>query len=222
VIRLVITDGRRDLLDRMLASFDWYCSATFARTIVVNDSADSGYARWLEDRIPDAEFIHHRHRAGLAQAIRSGWAAIDSTTGAVVHLEDDCVFTRAIDLAEWVHPLTVEPHLAQVCLQRGPDEPSEIEAGGILQLYSRTHPLRAREHAGVRWTEQAKLFSLQPNVYRASLTQVGWPEHGGETEFTERLRALDPDVRFAYLDGVGAEPRYVHAGYCQRTPGWAL
>lgn len=220
VTRLVVTDGRRDLCDAMLASFDWCCPWPFARTVVVDDSGDPAYGDWLESRVPDAVHVHHPERRGLAAAIASGWGSVGDCEY-VVHLEDDLVFSTPIDVAEWVSPLTRSPHLVQVCLQRGPISPEEHEAGGILALYARTGEVRVRATGTVTWTEHSKLFSLQPCAYRAALTGLDWPAHGGEAEFTALLRDRDPGVSFAYLDSPSAAPRYVHEGHW-RSPGWML
>lgn len=220
VVRLVITDGRQAFLDQMLSSFDKQFTGQIDQTIVVADPVTPEFEEWLYARIPDAMFCLSPTRQGLAHAIRTGWSVLENPD-LVIHLEDDLFFTRPISLEEWAVPLTANPLLAQVCLQRGPNNEEEHAAGGILNWYSDTgHLAGERESDGVQWVEQTKLFSLQPNLYPGWLAAIGWPEHGGETEFTEKVLAYSPNLRFAYLDGVGAEPRYEHVGYMHRSPGW--
>ncbi len=215
---MVITDGRGEMLQQTLATAMEHIEGFSDLPIVgVNDSGDLEYADWLDGLSRQIAWRHHPSRRGLAAAIRTAWDTLDEADY-VLHLEDDLRFTRLLWLENWITPLEADPYLAQVCLQRGPQEPVEIEAGGILPLYAKTHTVVERDG----WVEQDKLFSLQPNICPWWVTRVGWPEHGGETEFTAKLREHDPDVRFAYLGGMHEEPHYEHVGHGHRQPGWRV
>lgn len=217
--RLLITDGRRDLCDRTISTFDFYCTATPAHTLVVDDSADASYTVWLTNRLPDALVVAHPERAGLAAAIRTAWANLPVDTTYVIHLEDDFEFIAPIDLSAWTAPLRADPNIANVVLQRGPNNPREHEHGGILRSWAADGVTYTR-HDG--YITHQHLFSLQPNIYRRELTDVGWPEHGGEREFTDQLLRDAPSTLFAYLGGLDTPPPYIHLGYGRRMPEWQL
>lgn len=209
---VVITDGRGKLLYDMLASAT-KIDGQFDRWIGVNDSGDPEYARWLDVEFPHIEWSHHPERQGLAAAIRDAWGRVDADY--VLHLEDDVYFPHHLNVYDWVAPFAHNPELAQVCLMRGPQAPHEHDRGGILGCVGQVTYIRC---GASRWVEQSHLFSLQPNIYPRWVVDVGWPEHGGEREFTDRLLFNRPDTRFAYL-GWG-EPQYEHRGYGQRQAGW--
>ena len=227
---VVVTDGRGDLLTQMLESASTNIDGFHDNVGIVgaDDSGDPSYAQWLDEAYPMIVWHHHGERQGLAAAIRTAWEALAwksldwGDVDYVLHLEDDLEFPKPIDLGAWMDPFRYEPMLAQVCLQRGPQAPTEIEAGGILRLYEQTHPISKQYLGGRSWTEQTKLFSLQPNIYPSWVVDVGWPEHGGETEFTAKLLAEHPEARFAYLGHPDDEPHYEHPGFARRQAGWTV
>ena len=156
---VVITDGRGELLERMWDSaLDNIGGITKAKIMVgADDSGDEGYGAWLERTFPLIEWRHHPERQGLAAAIRTAWANLPlDNLDYILHLEDDLEFPKPIDLGAWMDPFRYEPMLAQVCLQRGPQAPTEIAAGGILRLYEQTHPIECKYVGGRSWTEQTK------------------------------------------------------------------
>lgn len=213
-----ITDGRQEMLvDTIESAFARirFGAHDVIQHVGVNDSGDPDYAAWLDGQPWKIDWTHHPARSGLAAAIRTAWASLDPTVELVLHLEDDLWFDRQIRFDEWIEPFRHNRWLAQVCLMRGPQAPHE--AAGILSCMGEVTYVRA---GACRWAEQSRLFSLQPNIYPAWVTRVGWPEHGGEREFTDRLLKLFPKVRFAYL-GWG-DPQYEHRGYGQRMPGWQV
>ncbi len=216
---LIITDGRKEMLQAMHDSFFFCAGDVEIETRIVDDSGDDDYTDWLEDTYGFGNVFAHDYRAGLAQAIRTGWDLIPDNTDYVIHLEDDCVFTHPIDLDAWTAPLRADPDIAQVVLQRGPNNEDEHAHGGILKAWSAAGVSLTQEDGYV--THQ-HLFSLQPNIYRASLCAEGWPEHGGEREFTDQLLAKNPNTKFAYLGTPDSEPVYEHVGYGQRSAGWVL
>ncbi len=214
-----ITDGRQDLFDRGLKALDEYLDGEFAQVVCANDSGDPRYAEWLEHRF-DATFAHHPHRQGLAAAIRTAWDLLDPSIDRVVHLEDDICLTRPLNLYSWALPLSVDPLLAQVSLQRAPESPVELDEWGE---FIPPGPERHIEiSGGVTWTTRSGGFWLQPSVYPRWVVDVGWPEHGGENEFTAKMTARYPGVRYCCLDEPGVDPHYAHLGYCQRSAGWAV
>ncbi len=220
--KLVITDGRRKFAQASFESWATHIPAT-DYTVVVDDSAAPLYSMWVEEQFPDAEHIAHSEKQGLAQAIRTGWQNIPPDTDYVIHLEDDCVFVEDVDLDDWSAPLRVSPLLAQVVLQRGPNNGDEHAAGGILKwMQARNITVVTVSTSGVAYTIHQHLFSLQPCMYRRQLTDFGWPAHGGEREFTDELLAWEPKTTFAYLGTPDTEPVYDHVGFARRSQQWVL
>lgn len=211
---VVITDGRKELFARTFETFnEKILGAWFGQMICVDDSGDASYGEWLDDTLGNV--VHHPERSGLAASIRTAWATLDlDTLDYILHLEDDFEFVRPLKLDQWLRPFALEPRLAQVCLQRAPQTMEEI-AGGTLP-----RSLNGIQRDG--WVEQHAGFSLQPNIYPTWVAELGWPEHGGETEFNARLFDTYPQALLGYLGTLDEAPHYEHVGYGRRSAAWQL
>lgn len=226
---LVITDGRRECLDRTLRSLTGaWCGADPDTITVVDDSGNPGYRRWLERRLAPwkATIVSHPERRGFAAAIASGWKAVAGAQW-VVHVEDDFVFKANFPIPDMIRLLTLRPHLAQVSLLRQAVNPAEVAAGGLVEA----HPddfvdcvWAGAEEKYMRWMEQRMYFTTNPSVYRGSVVDLGWPqEPHSEGIFTHRLLAegfgevAGPDVRFGVWGTSVDAPRVLHIGERQGT-----
>lgn len=209
---LVISCGRPQYLASTLASAKQMLQGINGPRIIVDDSADPAYHAVL--RKTDFDLILHDEKRGLSGAVQSGWDAMDCDY--VFHLEEDFTFPKAVNLAEIVGWLEAVPTLAQMALIRNP-APTPIEQvyGGFIQANPDAYVPRGG------YEEHAELFTLNPCVYPRWVTEVGWPEGGGEREFTDRLLGKYPDVTFGLLGSRNDAPRCVHIGH-ERAPSWKL
>lgn len=212
---LVITDGRGEYLARTVDSARRCLRGSFTDFVLVDDSCDARYREWLEVEFPDFHQYHHEAKLGLSGSVRTGWWA--SPDGPVFHLEDDFTFTRSVDVDELVGLLADDPTLAQVCLQRQPINPQELAAGGII----RANPGSYTPDTDRRLELHRELFSLNPGVYPQWVRDLGWPDGGGEREFTDRLQARRPDAWLSYSGGRDDAPLVWHIGN-MRSRSWTL
>jgi glycosyltransferase involved in cell wall biosynthesis len=179
---LVMTDGRREYLPRTLASMQEMVTGPITRRVIHDDSGDPTYWAWLADMYPAYTVIRTSGRAGFGGAIRSAWQYLRDidTEDYVLHLEDDFLFHRPVDLADMVTVLDEQPHLAQLALRRQPWNDPERRAGGLVQQ----HPEAYREvtdPVGRTWLEHRMFFTTNPSLYRRSLCWLAWPE-GNQSE----------------------------------------
>lgn len=216
VALIVFTDGRRDCLDRTLASareaLPW---DEFAVRHVVDDSGDPAASHRLVDDHPDMSVsppVTGRKR-GFAGAIAAGWGYLQQvhpTVDWVFHLEDDFVFNRPVDLGGMIDVLDVRPHIAQMALRRQAWNDEERAAGGIVEQF----PDDYTDHCAgsAEWMEHRRFFTTNPCVYRSSLTRGGWPlvPHS-EGVFSCRLFA-DPAVTSAFWGRRSSAPWVHHIG----------
>jgi hypothetical protein len=200
---LVISCGRPQYLAATLASAKAMLQGIDGPRVIVDDSADPAFHEVL--RKTDFDLVLHDHKRGLSGAVQSGWDAMDCDY--VFHLEEDFTFPKAVNLTEIVGWLEAVPNLAQMALLRQPWSPVEHAAGGIIQ----TDPDVYVPRGG--YEEHAKLFTLNPCVYPRWVTEVGWPEGGGEREFTDRLLGKYPESTFGFLGSRNDSPRCIHIGY---------
>lgn len=214
---LIITDGRRDCFQRTLRSFfdNWAepsQGCPVDQVIVIDDSADPEYWRWLDESYGYFDIVHHMQRKGFGGAIASGWAEIakgDHTW--VFHLEDDFTFNRPIDPIGMKTVLTQHPDVVQMALKRQPWNEYERLAGGFMEQHPEEYTNETT--AGHDWCWQRRFFSTNPSLYRTSLIERGWPqEEQSEGKFGLRLLADQPNARFGFWGHTVDEPAVHHIG----------
>lgn len=184
---LLIGDGRDEVHERSLASYQEMLPAP-DKTVVVDDSD---------------------HELGFAGAIQKGWSEI-SGCDFVAHLELDFLIHRPIPVDRILSVLKRHPYLAQICLKRQPVNEQETELGGIVECRPDDYTQRL-EHGDI-WTENRVCFSTNPSFYPAALVEQGWPQTSeSEGVFTHRLLQA-PEVRFAFWGAKYDDPLVEHVG----------
>lgn len=210
VTLLVFTDGRRECLAQTIRSFWNMCYGKITQAIMIDDSADRGYAAWLDQEFFNFDrIIHHRQRLGFGGAIIDGWKQVAPAAGWVFHLEDDFLFNRAINLDALIEVLIHEPKLAQLVYKRQAWNPQEQAAGGIVEQDPTAYA--DKEYNGFHWLEHDKFFSTNPCLYSTDIVKVGWPcEEHSEGMFTFKLRDLG--YRFGFVGKRSDPPAVTHIG----------
>ena len=207
---LVITDGRADYLSRMVNSLDRH---PFSVTVVVDDSGDEAYGRFVDSLFLDAIVIHHPERQGLVAAVNTGWRELlDLPVEFVFHVEEDFVFHDQPPLADMARLLDEHPKLANIVLKRQPWSPVEIAAGGIIEMNRDDY----WQDAG--YVDHSRIFSLNPCLYDRRIMAYGMPPEA-EAGITQLLVA--DGWHFGIYGQIGDPPRCEHIG-AQRSPAWKL
>lgn len=212
---VVITDGRQSCIEQTIDRFNELINYDFFEKLIINDSGDPRYHEFLVNRFPQFNVISHEQRRGLAGAVQSAWDSVSKESDYVFHLEDDFVFNKSIDISHLAFLLRKNPHLVQMALVRAPVNPPEEEVGGFvfqhLADYSQKEDL----------FEHGRLFTLNPSLYPMSTVKMGWPDHGGESEFTSKVHTIDKDYRFGFYGNIYDPPLVTHIGG-RRSEGWFL
>jgi hypothetical protein len=201
---LVMTDGRREYLQQTLGRFDEMAAGTITRRVIHDDSGDADYARWLRRSLPGYEIVVTGGRTGFAAAMASAWRTVaDGPEPFVMHLEDDFLFTRPVNLDDLTGLLADRPYLAQVAFRRQAWG-AEIEHGGFMAMM----PGAYSEHTDGRryWVETIRNYSTNPSVHRRELCHTGWPQsqhseglYGFQLRETGLPWGVAPDdVRFGF------------------------
>lgn len=208
---LIVTDGRRDYLERTMESFYHHCWHAFAARIVVNDSLDPAYRAYLDDRFWGHTILHPTEKRGFCGAIQAGWAAIPPDVDLVYHLEEDFVFNRDVDLRAMVQVLTEHPYLAQLALKRQPWNDEEKAAGDMLKRFPGAFTqMSDGEH---KWLEHQQWFTTNPSLYPRWVADRAWPNPPEcEGRFTHAFIRDVPIVRFGYWGELDDEPWVTHIG----------
>lgn len=213
----VIGNGRKDLLAQTIAAAEDFIDHEFDDKIMINDAPSPEYNAYLEQTYGDRfRVISHDKNMGLSGSVQSLWMMSQMIKADYIfHLEEDFVVNKPITLQPMLDLLEINWSLAQVSLKRQAVNGEESQAGGFMQL----HPERYKSEfvwsnngKEVYWVEQNWLFSLNPCLYPIEITRVGWPQGGGEREFTNRLIAERPQTKFAILGKKEDPPLVTHIG----------
>lgn len=201
---MVITDGRRDCIERTIASAreNLLCGSV-TRCVIYDDSGELDNTRWLVEMFPDFEVIAHpQGRQGFGGAIRYmwDWLVDNDSNRYVFHLEDDFLFNRPVPLVHMAGALTFNREIVQFALRRQPWNDEERAAGGIVEQHpddyterliwaEYTSPVVGYDPQLHRVLQHQRFFTTNPCLYRRSLCALGWPDGiHSEGEFGMMLR----------------------------------
>lgn len=200
--RLVVTtDGRPGYLEKMLASFDEAVRPRPAETLIVDDSGDEHYQRYLrvllDGRGHPYRLSCHPARQGFCRTVGDAWC-LGSEPGPpwVYWSEDDFVYDRAVNLGDLAAVLDHEANVAQMGLMRQPVNGDEIAAGSLFALYRESYELRG---AGNRkWMESRTNFSTTSSLLRRRfMVERPWPLYEDGCEGRYSIDLLQAGYRFA-------------------------
>lgn len=219
---LVMTDGRDALLDRTLKSW----AEVIDHPLVIerwmhDDTGDRGHLSALAHRYPFRTMAVRGQRQGFPGAMHSAWSQLPRLSAAryVLHLEDDLVLTRPVDLAAMVAVMDRRPHLSQMALRRQAYYPHEKSAGGVVEVSP--GEWTDTTDGTDRWLERANFWTCNPSIYRLDLCRTGWPQVPySEPVFAGILHAADWSVRSGYW-GARIDPPYLeHIGHERAGHGY--
>lgn len=207
----IITDGRGECFERTVQSLHEMWDGPGAdQIVVINDSADPTYGRWLSRQFGYMEQVHHIERKGFGGAIRSAWAEVGHHDW-IFHLEDDFTFNEPIEVDAMIDVLDTEIDVVQMALKRQPWSPEEKAVGGFMEQHPEAYTNELTH--GHRWCWQRLFFTTNPSFYRGSLTKRGWPEEKhSEGMFSHRLMEDRPQAKFGFWGHTQDPPRVTHIG----------
>lgn len=220
IAQFLITDGRRECLERTVASAADNLVGPISERWMFDDTGDEEHRAWLKVTYPDFTHINGGPRLGFGGAIRTAWEYLDrhSDTPFVFHLEQDFVFNRLVNLQAMAATLGRHPHLAQMALRRQPWSAAEREAGGVVEQWPEEYEDCAG--GGLEWLEHRMFWTSNPCLYRRELMAEGWPRgEQSERAFTHQLMSEGFDgipgdeVRCGYWGARGSGEAVTHIGH---------
>lgn len=211
--RLVITtDGRPGLLDRTLESFFARVIPRPDEVVLIDDSGDVAYQRYLEAlcsdlaREVDARFMvtSHRKRLGFCKTVWDAWVqATIPGVDWVYWMEDDFLHTRGVDLRDLAWVLNRQPQIAQMSMMRQPVNEQEKAAGSLYNLYRDRYDQRGAEAS--MWLLSRTNFSTTISLMsRRFMTDNPWPAYPSECEGRYSIDLLAKGYEFGVW-GIGDE-----------------
>jgi hypothetical protein len=214
---VVITDGRREYLEKSVASLDNNLDMrSVSNRLIADDSGDGEYRAWIFRQFSTFDYVQHENRLGFSAIIETAWKAALSypNISHVFHAEDDFTYNEPVDLKEMCDILDSNPHLAQIALKRQPVNEEEREAGGFMEMW----PAESWEQRE-GYIEHSTTLTTNPSLLS---------RHAIETVLTAGVQLTEPNMtevlssagyRFGYLGRIEDLPRVEHIGE-MRAAGW--
>jgi Cu/Zn superoxide dismutase len=212
--RLVVTtNGRPGVLDRMLESFHHRVRPRPSEVLIVDDSGDEHYVRYLMQLAgthPGWSVAWHPHVQGFCATVRDAWkAAAEGHLDWVYWSEDDFVYERGVELGDLAAVMEHEASIAQMAMMRQPVNETEIAAGSLLVAYRDRY--QDQGSGSRRWLRSRTNFSTGSSLIRRRfMVERPWPDYPAECEGRYSLDLLAAGYEFGVW-GAG-EPWVRHEG----------
>jgi hypothetical protein len=213
---LIITDGRKELLDATVNSARQNLICNFKTQIIVNDSQDQEYQIYLSSLYPDFTIINNIPKAGFSGSINAGWKALSKEVDYIFHLEEDFLFEQEVEISNLVE-LLQRSGAYQMMFKRDAvlSNPIEAEYGGYIEA----NPHLYEQHDG--YILHNNFFSTNPCIYSTTICKFGWPEGQGEIEFFNQIKNVDKEAKCGIVGNKFDKPLVRHIGYF-RNDGWKI
>lgn len=215
---LVLTNGRRDCIERTLASLEEQLDPLPPAhlRVIVDDSGDEKYRTWLARRFPSYKIAATPRTAGYARAMRA--ALIRAAAMPVDWLwvaEDDFVYRSRVDVAGMATIMEADPGIAQLVLKRQAWFQSELAAGGLIERFD---PALFVEREG--WLEHRVFWSMNPHLARRALyASIPWPL-GSDSEKAFGRLVFAQGLRVGLMGGRADPPVVEHIGELRVGTGY--
>jgi hypothetical protein len=216
----IIDNKRPDFLDATIASLEENLVYNFFKKVIIDDSGDAEYSKYLENKYSDKyDIFSHTVNMGLSGSIRSLWYIANVyNVDYVWHQEGDFTFNQNIDIDSIKSILKDKKTLSQIALKRQPVNGEEAAIGGFMQRDRSSYEPYGKN--SIRWIEHRNLFTLNPCLYPKWVVDLGWQAGWGEREFSDLLFS-DQYTKCAYLGDIDDEPLISHIGN-YRGDNWFL
>lgn len=193
---------RREYLIRSLASLTEQVSGPIVQRVVYDCWGDPAIRDELANLVRPHGFyvVGPEQSVDFTESMKAMWGYLRKRAKGdyIFAVEDDFTYERPVDLHDLLAVLRRDPDLAQMALLRDPCYPDEKETGGILGWPIPAFTFRES------WFEHRQFFTLNPSLFRRSLTDRTWPSgKHSETLFGKSL-FNDKAVRVAFW-GQGEE-----------------
>jgi hypothetical protein len=226
----ILGNGRGRFLDRTIASWEANLIDTPKYKIIFDDSGNSEYREWLQNKFGSRfEIVSvSEHCVGQAAAINFIFNYLSSLdVDYFLQTEDDWMLNRPIKISELANCLSNLENVCQVRIPRSVWHETnthylDLEHGTLLNYYVSQHQHVKKE----KWYEiqtDSYFWSHNPNVFKRNILGIQYPENGIDSEylFGKKLISLG-FTSFAYWAINPYESFVSHIGYHEKYLGNAL
>lgn len=196
---------RRAYLERSLASLLEQVEGPIVQRVIYDCWGDAEIREELRRMVESCGFyvVGPEHPVDFTEGMQALWTYLRRRAKGdfIFAVEDDFTYERPVDLVPMIAALKRNPHLVQMALLRDPSYQDERELEAIGNILGWPRPAFDFRDG---WFEHRQFFTLNPSLFRRSLTERPWPTgHHSETLFGKSL-FNDRALRSAFW-GDGAE-----------------
>lgn len=205
---LIMTNGRKEYLEKTLASLD-KLHGNFTRTLIHDDSGNSDYKTWLGGLGYE---VATTNKIGFTGAMISAWDKLKEHSNEwVFHLEEDFLIMEDIYLDNMMDVMSHNDYIKQIVLSRQFIAERKIKKRGII-IPAKERFVDKTDGTNY-WIEHRVNFSCNPCLYRKSLIyEYPWLNvPNSEREYSQSL-LKDPSTKFAYWGKSTDAPKVMHIG----------
>jgi hypothetical protein len=167
---------RRGYLERSLASLVERVTGPIVQRVVYDCWGDPDIRADLERLVTPHGFyvVGPEHPTDFTAGMQAMWGYLRKRAKGdyIFAVEDDFTYERDVDLVPMIAALKRNPHLVQMALLRDPCYPDERETAAIGNILGWPRPAFTFRDG---WFEHRQFFTLNPSLFRKSLTDRPWP-----------------------------------------------
>lgn len=181
---IVLTDGRKQYISESLPTWIKEYDSLIDNKYIVDDSGNDEYSEWLEESFPTFEIVKIKNpRQGYAKAMQNVFQVFkDSGNKFALHLEDDFILHKAVNINDIVSVLNENQNVAQMSIMRQPWYHNEINSGGVIEaLELNGSKFTDKTTLGFDWVEHRSFYTCNPNIVQRWVADSPWPD-GNWTE----------------------------------------
>lgn len=195
---IVLTDGRKNYISESLPTWIKEYDSQIKDKFIVDDSGDKEYADWLTEFFPTFNIVSIKNsRQGYAKAVQNVFRVFrESGCEFALHLEDDFILHKPVNLQDIVSVLEQNPNVAQMSIMRQPWYHNEVEHGGVVEaLEINKAKFTNKNTLGFDWVEHRSFYTCNPNVIPRWTTDTPWPDgNWSESRFGREIFAKKKTV----------------------------